>query len=65
MQLTINGEDREFEDGTVLGLLESLNVHQKTVVVELNGHILQRNEYQTRSLQSGDVLEIVQMMAGG
>ncbi len=35
------------------------------VVVELNGKILQKQEYATKKLQDGDTVEIVQFVAGG
>jgi len=52
MTLTINGDTRQTEAVTVLEFLMSINLPSQMVVVEHNGEI-------------ADVLEIVQMMAGG
>jgi sulfur carrier protein len=65
MNLTINGTVRQTDPNSVLSLLESLNVHPQTVVVEFNGEIIRREDYGTQLLSEGDTLEIVQMMAGG
>ncbi|MDQ2798272.1 MAG: sulfur carrier protein ThiS [Armatimonadota bacterium] len=66
MQLIVNGDVREVEETSTLGaFLTSRNLNAKMVVVELNGEIVPRGEYDETPLTHGDVLEIVQMMAGG
>lgn len=66
MTLTINGEAREISDGlTLAGFLASRDLRAQMVVVERNGEIVPREEYAHTDLQTGDALEIVQMMAGG
>lgn len=65
MILTINGDPRETEARTVLEFLESRDLSIKMVVVEHNGEILPRDRFSEQHLKDGDVLEIVQMMAGG
>jgi len=66
MQLIVNGEAREI-DGTptVAEFLAARSVNARMVVVERNGAIVPRDQYDTPPLVNGDVLEIVQMMAGG
>jgi thiamine biosynthesis protein ThiS len=63
--LTINGEERQSDALTIGDLLKSINVHPRTVVVEHNGQIIPRSNYESLPLNEGDRLEIVQMMAGG
>ena len=66
MKIMVNGEDRVCEEGaTVASFLEGRNLPSKMVVVEYNGEILRREHYPETPLLEGDVLEIVQMMAGG
>jgi sulfur carrier protein len=65
MKLIINGELRDVTEGSLTQLLESLKIHPKIVVVELNGEILQSRKFNCTQLKDGDKLEIVQMMAGG
>jgi sulfur carrier protein len=66
MRLTVNGADREVEDGTTLvQLLESRGLQVGTVVVEHNGTALLRSEVVAAALADGDVLELVKAVAGG
>ena len=66
MKLTINGETFELtEEITVGAFLAGRELKPQMIVVERNGQILRREEYDTTPLAHGDVLEIVQMMAGG
>ena len=66
MQLVVNGEARAvLEAVTLAEYLLSLDLRSPMVVVERNGVIVPRGTYADVSLVDGDVLEIVQMMAGG
>lgn len=66
MTVSINGEDRDVAQGTtVAGFLAEKDLKPQMVVVEYNGGILPREQYDATTIESGDTLEIVQMMAGG
>jgi thiamine biosynthesis protein ThiS len=66
MNLTINGEKREIDDGTsIASLLDAKGLRAEMVVVERNGQIVPRIDYAGTTLTASDNLEIVQMMAGG
>jgi sulfur carrier protein len=66
MQLTVNGRPREVESGTdLLGLLESLRVEPRLVVVEHNGRILRPGDYEGVDLAPADRVEIVHFVGGG
>ncbi len=65
MQVRVNGEERETAAGTVAEFLASVDLPSPLVVVERNGEIVSRDQYSFTLLQNNDVLEIVQMMAGG
>ena len=57
---------REVEETPTVGaFLAARGLNPKMIVVERNGEIVPRGRYEETPLQSGDVLEIVQMMAGG
>jgi sulfur carrier protein len=63
----VNGTRREVPAETTLsGLLESLDLDPRMVVVEHNRIILrERDKYSGIVLRSGDALEIVQFVGGG
>ena len=66
MNLTINGEDREFVSiSTVSNLLVQLNMKPDRVAVELNRDLLARDRWAATQLQDGDTLEIVHFVGGG
>lgn len=65
MRLVVNGEERDLEVATVAELLESLEVRQRFVAVELNREIVPRSEHATCVLTEGDRIEIVTMVGGG
>ena len=63
----INGTRREVPAETTLsGLLETLDLDPRMVVVEHNRTILRdRTKYSAITLNSGDQIEIVQFVGGG
>lgn len=66
IQLIVNGDVRDLKDVPTVGaFLASRGLNPKMVVVERNGEIVPRGQYDETPLANGDVLEIVQMMAGG
>ena len=66
IEVTVNGQARQIEQSqTILEFLESRELLPRMVVVEHNGAIVPRDRYRESLLLTGDVLEIVQMMAGG
>ena len=66
MKLQVNGNEH-FASAplTVRGLLDELGFGPKPVVVELNRRALFPREHARQELKDGDVLEIVQITAGG
>lgn len=64
--ITINGEERFFEDSTsVEDLLTQLEIKRDRLAVERNRSIVPRTEYEKTVLVDGDVLEIVSLVGGG
>jgi sulfur carrier protein len=62
----VNGTDRSLPSpGTVIALLEELELGLGTVVIELNGVALTRPEAAMATLADGDRVEIVRAVAGG
>lgn len=66
MQIILNGENTEQEDGiSVAGLLNKLNIGLERVAVEVNLDILPKADYEARLLSDGDRIEIVHFVGGG
>jgi sulfur carrier protein len=66
MTITLNGTQRDFADlATMNSLLEAVGLAGKPVVVEHNQVALLPREIQTATINHGDVIEIVQITAGG
>lgn len=66
MTVMVNGEAREIVPGTTMsGLLESLGLHPRLIVVEHNREILDRASFDGTEVQPGDNIELVHFVGGG
>ncbi len=66
MQITVNGEKKEFPTGTsVSELLKSVDIDERYVAVELNRKIVPRSQFSKKLLVENDTLEIVTFVGGG
>lgn len=66
MTIQVNGNSHTTAAAlTVRGLLDELGFGLKPVIVELNRRALFPREHSQQELKEGDVLEIVQITAGG
>lgn len=66
MNLTVNGDPRQFDDGiTVAALLALMQLEPARVAVERNHEVISRDQFATLELIDGDSLEIVQFVGGG
>jgi thiamine biosynthesis protein ThiS len=66
MTIQVNGSARTAPVAmTVRALLEELGFDHQPVVVELNQRALFPREHAQQKLKDGDVIEIVQITAGG
>lgn len=66
MELTVNGETMRFEGAPHLGaLVDSYGLNREGIVVEINGDIPGRDQWDRFALTAGDRVEIVRFMGGG
>lgn len=66
IQIHVNGEQRGCRaDATVGDLLRELAIKTERVAVELNLEILDRMDFDRRSLKQGDRVEILSFIGGG
>ena len=66
MKLTVNGEERELEDGaSASDLLAALGVRVEAVALERNGVLVRRRDLDATRLCAGDRVEVVTFVGGG
>ncbi len=66
LAITVNGEPRRISGpATVADLLAQLQLDPRTVVVELNRHIVRRVQLTQTQLAEGDTVELVHFVGGG
>jgi thiamine biosynthesis protein ThiS len=66
VKVQVNGSVKTVPDGsTVSDLIEALGLRRRSVVVERNGHPVERTRYGLLHLDDGDVLEVVRPVPGG
>ncbi len=66
--LKINGVEKQFPAGipqTLAELLEQLDINQATVVAEVDGKIVERQNFQQTKLSSGQTIELIRFVGGG
>ena len=69
LSLTINGKKREFAAGlikaTLSSLLDELGINHATIVAEVDGEIIKRQDFDDTKLSSGQRIELVRFVGGG
>ncbi|MFY7835589.1 MAG: sulfur carrier protein ThiS [Novosphingobium sp.] len=65
LSLTVNGEPRRANPGSIADLVRSLELDPAKVAVERNGEIVPRSTLAQVAIADGDVLEIVHFVGGG
>jgi sulfur carrier protein len=67
MNVQLNGENILLPENIVFvsDVLKHYQIHDKVVVVEINGEILTRMEHQSTRLSDRDRIEIVHFVGGG
>ena len=66
INITINGERREFERPlAITELVQTLGLTGKRIAVERNGEIVPRSQFAAHAIANGDKLEIVVAVGGG
>jgi sulfur carrier protein len=64
--VTVNGDERQVEAGTtVAGLLDTLGLHPRLVVVEHNREIIDAGRLESTEIRAGDNVELVHFVGGG
>ena len=65
-KIQLNGDPYEINSGTNLNeLLNRLKIQKNKVAIEVNGEIIEKNNYSNLILNKDDKVEIVQFIGGG
>ena len=66
IKISLNGKPQEIKSGlTVTDLLTKWRMRPELVTVEINETILQKLDYETTEIRSGDKVEFIFYMGGG
>ena len=66
MEVTVNGEPRQLEEGATLDeLVRSLSLAPERVAVELNREVVRRADWPGVEVKDGDRVEVVHFVGGG
>lgn len=66
MQIHLNGQPHTIASPFSIGdLLTSLDLQDKRVAIELNQQIIPRGMHPSTRLKEGDVIEVIEAIAGG
>lgn len=66
MNIVVNGKSISVsQDCSIAGLLESLDLMDRPLAVELNGELVPQDQHSQQALSSDDQLEIVTLVGGG
>lgn len=67
--LKVNGVERQFAPdempGTLSALLNAMGVGLATVVAEVDGRIVRREDFDRTQLRDGQQIELIKLMGGG
>lgn len=66
MQLIINGETQEFDEGTSLqSVITALQIEDKVMAAAVNMQIVKKDDWSNFRLNDSDKLELLQFVGGG
>ena len=66
MNIVLNGDPYTIPDGcTAAGLVDSLQLGERRIAMEVNKEIVPGSEYANHVLKEGDKVEVVHAIGGG
>lgn len=65
MDLVVNGKNVSFTGETLGDLIKQLDINIDSVIAEINGEIVFRDQFATRKIEEKDKIEIVRFVGGG
>jgi sulfur carrier protein len=66
VKISLNGETVDVREAkTIAELIDRYQLPQQSILVEHNGLAVHRHEWAQRSLEEGDRIEFIRVVAGG
>lgn len=66
MTIFINGEARDLDGvSTLAGLLDALELPKQRVAIELNKHVIRKQDWDSTTVADNDKVEVVHFVGGG
>lgn len=66
MQVKVNGEMREIDEGSTLyDLIHSLSLEERVMAAAVNMQIVKKDVWNSAVLNDGDVIELLDFVGGG
>ncbi len=66
INIKLNGETKEIPATISLDrLLEHFSLAKQRIAIELNGHVIRRVDWQEKTVNDGDRIEVVHFVGGG
>jgi thiamine biosynthesis protein ThiS len=66
MTIIINGEACELDGvSTLAGLLDALELPKQRVAIELNKHVVRKQDWDSTTVTNNDKVEVVHFVGGG
>ena len=66
MDIIVNGQNREIQEGTTLfELIEQLGLSEKVMAAAVNMEIVKQERWESHILKEGDTLELLDFVGGG
>jgi len=66
MQITVNGETREYAEGTTLAdLIKDLGIKVKVMAAAINMQVVKKADWESRILHNDDRVELLHFVGGG
>lgn len=65
VSLTINGEEKTLDVQTVSDVVAHYRLEKNLVIVELEGKIIERNDWEATAVEAGMRIELVHFVGGG
>ena len=65
MELVINGERKVLDVGTVYEVIDHYGLSNKTIVAEVDGVVLDKEQWASTAIKQGMKIELVHFVGGG